>query len=123
MPARHVSLPVAVTVGGGAVVRCRTQQIGVVSQFVRLDAVAGSEVLMQLSAGGDAELGENVAEVVFDGFWGDEEAGGYFAVGEVLADQVGDFAFFGSEVVTEWWTWPADEGRQVDGQAPTVGLG
>lgn len=45
---------------------------------------------MEVSAGGDAEAGEDVAEVVLDGLGGDVEDGGDLFVGVVAEDQGDD---------------------------------
>src|SRR6476620_9979725 len=49
-------------------------------------------------AGGDAELGVDVAEVVLDGAWAEEQPAADLGIGEAVAGQAGALALAGGEL-------------------------
>ena len=50
----------------------------------------------ELVARVDAEFGEDLVKVVFDGFRADEQAAAYVGIGEAVAGQSRDLIFLGS---------------------------
>ena len=54
---------------------------------------------VQLVAGADAELGEDLVQVVFDGTQAHERLSGDVRVGQALAGQPGDLGFPGGEPI------------------------
>src|SRR5215472_3249204 len=69
-----------------------------------------------LAAVVEAELGEDVLDVVFRGAFGDVEQVGDLAVGEAAADQFGDFALAPGEAAG-----PGAAGPQGLGKVPGIG--
>ena len=53
----------------------------------------GQAVADQFAAGGDAELGEYLPQVIFDGPGAEEQPGGDLDVGEPVGDEPGDLEF------------------------------
>jgi hypothetical protein len=54
---------------------------------------------VELAAGGDAELGEDLAQVVLDGVGADEQPGADLGVGQALAGQLGNLGFLGGQLL------------------------
>src|ERR1700754_2664604 len=62
-----------------------------------LNCLLRSACVRELSAGGDLELGEDLAEMPLDGAWAQEQPGRDLWVGQAFADQTGDLGLLGGE--------------------------
>src|SRR5262252_10227326 len=60
--------------------------------------VGSGDASAKVFAGGDAELGEHVAQVPLDGTGADEQLGGDLLVGASVPGQLGDLSLLGREV-------------------------
>ena len=54
---------------------------------------------MELTAGADAELGEDLAQVVLGGMRADEQPGADLGVGQAVPGQLGDLQFLGGQLL------------------------
>jgi hypothetical protein len=72
---------------GGPVGLCARYSLGTVGQR-----------LVELPAGADVELGEDLAQVPFDRPCGQEELGGDLRVGQARPGQLGDLGLLGGEL-------------------------
>src|SRR5689334_22196866 len=84
----------------GASMRCGCR-VGFIRGLVSLHC-PGVEESGQAGTGVHAELAVDVAEADFDGFWAEEEPGGYFLVGKALGDLQGDAQFLRGEACMDW---------------------
>src|SRR5215472_4041153 len=62
-------------------------------------ALVGQAVAYEFGAGRDAELGEDLMQVVVDRAWAEEQLRGDVAVGQAAGDQAGDLEFLRCQLV------------------------
>ena len=55
--------------------------------------------MVELAAGGDGELGEDLAQVVLGGVGADEQPGADLGVGQAVAGQQRDLRFLGGQLL------------------------
>ena len=76
---------------------------------------------MELTPGGDADLGEDVAQVVLDGLGAEVELGGYLPIGEPLRHQPGHRLLFGGQAVGIFRGRRAGDAHAARGQLSVAG--
>src|SRR4029077_667331 len=90
------SVLIAGHAGTGAAVRGSARE-SALRRDQRCCALPGGERGSELAAGADAELGEDLAQVVGDGSGADEQLRGDLRVGRTFAGQAGDQRFLRSQ--------------------------